>query len=81
MPGFPPSDCFVATAGDQVLGVCGYRILRPPVAKNTLTVIARGYLEKGFATRLKTRCVDFLRQQAIKMYTSIATTQRSFNGT
>jgi N-acetylglutamate synthase-like GNAT family acetyltransferase len=71
MPEFPLSDCFVAESGDELLGVCGYKILDEETAKSTLTAVLQEHRGSGVATGLKRVCIEFLRRQGIKrMYSN-----------
>jgi len=65
MPEFPLSDCFIALQANQVVGVCGYKILDERTAKCTLTAVLPAYRKNGVATRLKQVCVDYLRERGI----------------
>ena len=72
MPSFPLSDCFVATADGQVIGVAGYRVLDPKTAKTTLLAVDPAYRGRAVGAALQTARQDYLRAQGIEtLYTNV----------
>lgn len=72
MPSFPLSDCFVATLGDRVVGVGGYRVLAPKTAKTTLLAVDPAHRGRAVGKALQAARQDFLRAQGIEtLYTNV----------
>ncbi len=79
MPEFPLSDCFVAVAGESVIGVAGYRILDATTAKTTLLAVDPEHRRHAVGIALHGARQDFLRGRGIKTLYTNADDERVIN--
>jgi N-acetylglutamate synthase-like GNAT family acetyltransferase len=71
MPEFPLSDCFVAVAGGNVVGVGGYRILDADTAKTTLLAVHPAWRGGGIGNLLQEARLAFMKAAGVKrIYTN-----------
>lgn len=71
MPEFPLSDCFIALAGERIVGVGGYRILDADTAKTTLLAVDPAWRGRGIGTRLQTVRLEVMKAAGVKrIYTN-----------
>jgi N-acetylglutamate synthase-like GNAT family acetyltransferase len=71
MPEFPLSDCFIALAGERIVGVGGYRILDADTAKTTLLAVDPAWRGRGIGARLQTARLEVMKEAGVKrIYTN-----------
>lgn len=71
MPSFPLSDCFVASVGNVIIGVGGYRILDDLRAKTTLLAVDPAWRGYGIGEMLQEARLDVMRESgATAIYTN-----------
>ncbi len=68
MPEFPLSDCFVAEVDGLVVGVAGYRILGPTLAKTTLLAVHPDFRQgRSIGADLQRARMDHVKTLGIRM--------------
>ena len=71
MPSFPLSDCFVASVGETIIGVGGYRILDEHCAKTTLLAVDPAWRGYGIGEMLQEARLAVMRENgASAIYTN-----------
>ena len=71
MRDFPLKDCFIATCGEEIIGLAGYKILDSNTAKTSLLAVKKKYREMGIGILLQNTRIQFLREKNIKvLYTN-----------
>ena len=71
MPEFPLSDCFIALAGDKIVGVGGYRILDADTAKTTLLAVDPAWRGHGIGNLLQIARLDVMKAAGVqRIYTN-----------
>ena len=70
MPGLTYENYFVARAGGDVAGFCGYKILSPTEAKTELMVVDRKYRGHGVGYALQERRMEDMLARGIRTLTT-----------